>query len=61
MFVELLQKFTLKFLKMDNLSNHVSENIHIWVMDTLEGQLSFHKFWLQGHSQGGAGDWTGTP
>ena len=30
------------------LRNQSSESIHIWVMDTLEGLLTFHKFWPQG-------------
>ena len=29
-----------KFLKWD-LTNHLSENIHIWIIGTLEGRLSF--------------------
>ena len=38
---------TLKFLKWVYLSNHSSESIHTWVMGTLEGLLTFHKFWPQ--------------
>ena len=47
--VELLcQSFVLKFLKWVYLSNHSSESIHTWAMGTLEGLLTFHKFWSQG-------------
>ena len=42
LFVELLQSFTLKFLKWVYLTNHSSESIHIWTIATLEGRLSFH-------------------
>ena len=35
-----------------HLSNHSSENIHTWVMGTLESLLSFHKFWPQGSCLG---------
>ena len=30
------------------LSNHSSESIHIWTIDTLEGRLLFHDSWPQG-------------
>ena len=48
--MELLQSFTLNFLKMDR--SLLSESLHIWVMGTLEGQPSFHKFWPQGGAGG---------
>ena len=42
--VTLRQSFICKFFK--SLDSH-SESIHIWTIDTLEGQFSFHNSWPQ--------------
>ena len=51
-FVKLLQSFTLKQLEWSYLTNHSSENIHIWTIGTLEGRLSFHDSSPQGPCPG---------
>ena len=55
-FCHICGSFTLKFLRWVYLSNNSSESIHTWVMGTLEGLLTFHKFLPPGFMpRGGAG------